>query len=200
MARGRAVYQRGRVVATEGGGWEIHNNVYLTDPTTGKPKRHHRSRVVGYKPKMTGATPRRSCLRNWPPSTMVRSPERQTGPSHLAMRGASWRDATRRTNLDYLDSHVNPTLEHVALRDVSKFQVQMLLNRLATEEYSYAVVYHVRDLIKAALAEAVDQGAKCRAQDRHSRDRGVRQAGFFLSRCTPSCWPVLTASVTAPSS
>src|SRR5271166_4561825 len=52
MARGRARYQRGRVVASEGGGWEIHYNVYLTDPTTGKPKRHHRSRVVGYKPKM----------------------------------------------------------------------------------------------------------------------------------------------------
>ena len=33
----------------------------------------------------------------------------------------------------------------------------MLLNRLAAGEYSYTVVYHVRDLIKAALAEAVDQ-------------------------------------------
>ena len=65
--------------------------------------------------------------------------------------------ATRRTNLDYLTSHVYPTLEHVALKDVTKFQVQMLLNRLAAEEYSYTVVYHVRDLIKAALAEALDQ-------------------------------------------
>ena len=55
MARGCARYQRGRVVATEGGGWEIHYNVYLTDPTTGKPKRHHRSRVVGYAPKMRKA-------------------------------------------------------------------------------------------------------------------------------------------------
>jgi hypothetical protein len=52
MARGRSRYQRGRVVATEGGGWEIHYNIYLTDPTIGKPKRHHRSRVVGYKPKI----------------------------------------------------------------------------------------------------------------------------------------------------
>src|SRR4029077_18154649 len=52
MARGRAHYQRGRVVATKGGGWEIHYNIYLTDATTGKPKRHHRSRVVGYKPQM----------------------------------------------------------------------------------------------------------------------------------------------------
>jgi hypothetical protein len=43
MARGRARYQRGQVVATEAGGWEIHYNVNLTDPTTGKAKRHHRS-------------------------------------------------------------------------------------------------------------------------------------------------------------
>ena len=76
---------------------------------------------------------------------------------YIPMRGANWRDATRRTNLDYLTSHVYPTLEHVTLKDITKFQVQMLLNRLAAEEYSYTVVYHVRDLIKAALAEALDQ-------------------------------------------
>jgi hypothetical protein len=56
----------------------------------------------------------------------------------IPMRGANWRDATRRTNLDYLNSHIYPALEHVALKDVSKFQVQMLLNRLA-EEYSYTL-------------------------------------------------------------
>ena len=55
MARGRSRYQRGRVVATEAGGWEIHYNVYLTDPASGKPKRHHRSRVVGHAPKMRKA-------------------------------------------------------------------------------------------------------------------------------------------------
>src|SRR5260370_27963819 len=55
MAQGRSGYQRGRVVSTTTGGWEIHYNVYLTDPATGKPKRHHRSRVVGYAPKMRKA-------------------------------------------------------------------------------------------------------------------------------------------------
>jgi hypothetical protein len=38
MTRGRARYQRGRVVATEAGGWEIHYNVYLTDPQPVNPK------------------------------------------------------------------------------------------------------------------------------------------------------------------
>ena len=35
----------------------------------------------------------------------------------------------------------------------------MLFNQLATAGYSYNVVYHVRDIIKAALAEAVDQAS-----------------------------------------
>jgi integrase len=71
--------------------------------------------------------------------------------------GSNWRDATWRSNQDYLQTHIYPLLEYVALKDITKFQVQMLLNRLAADGYSYTVVYHVRDLIKAALAEAVDQ-------------------------------------------
>ncbi len=166
MARGRARYQRGRVVATKGGGWEIHYNVYLTDPTTGKPKRHHRSRVVGYKPKMHRADAEKILASelaaiNGGPVTRAADGTITFGNwmrnFYIPMRGANWRDATRRTNLDYLSSHVYPTLEHGTLKDITKFQVQMLLNRLAAEEYSYTVVYHVRDLIKAALAEAVDQ-------------------------------------------
>ena len=166
MARGRARYQRGRVVATKGGGWEIHYNVYLTDSTTGKPKRHHRSRVVGYKPTMHRADAEKILAAelaaiNAGPVTRVADGTITFGNwmrnFYLPMRGANWRDATRRTNLDYLTSHVYPAFEHVALKDITKFQVQMLLNRLAAEDYSYTVVYHVRDLVKAALAEALDQ-------------------------------------------
>ena len=103
----------------------------------------------------TGPTPKRSWARNWPPSTAVQLPERQTGPSHSAIGcGISTSPCAAPTGVT---SHVYPTREHVAPKDITKFQVQMLLNRLAAEEYSYTVVYHVRDLIKAALAEAVDQ-------------------------------------------
>ena len=163
MARGRARYQRGWVVATRGGGWELHYNIYLTDPTAGKPKRTAAA-LWATSRRCTGATPRRSWPRNWLPSMAVQSPERQTELSHLEIGCgistspcAAATGGTRRTNLDYLNSHVYPALEQVALKDVTKFQVQMLLNRLAAEEYSYTVVYHVRDLIKAGLAEAVDQ-------------------------------------------
>ncbi len=71
--------------------------------------------------------------------------------------GAHWRPATRRSNDGYLKKQIYPRLEHVALKDISKFQVQMLFNQLAAAGYSYNVVYHVRDIIKAALAEALDQ-------------------------------------------
>jgi hypothetical protein len=116
------------------------------------------------------------------------------------MRGANWRTATRRTNLDYLNSHVYPSLDHVALKDVTKFQVQMLLNRLAAKEYSYTVVDHLPDLIKAALAEAVDQELG-RNLSRKTVIPEIEESPsrFFPSRCTPSCWPILTVSVTAPS-
>jgi len=76
---------------------------------------------------------------------------------YIPMRGANCRPATRRSNDGYLKKQIYPRLEHVALKDISKFQVQMLLNHLAATGYSYNVVYHVRDIIKAALAEALDQ-------------------------------------------
>ena len=166
MARGRSRYQRGRVVATEAGGWEIHYNIYLTDPVSGKPKRHHRSRVVGYKTTMRRAeaesilTAELAAI-NGGPITRPTDGTITFGDwmrnFYIPMRGANWRDATRASNTYYLGIHIYPVLEHVPLKNISKFQVQMLLNRLAAEGYSYTVAYHVRDLVKASLAEAVDQ-------------------------------------------
>jgi len=166
MARGRARYQRGRVVATEGGGWEIHYNVYLTDSATGKPKRHHRSRAVGHAPKMRKAEAETILAAelaavNGGPLARVADGTLSFGEwmrnFYIPMRGANWRPATRRSNDGYLKKQIYPRLEHVPLKDISKFQVQMLFNQLAAAGYSYNVVYHVRDIIKAALAEAVEQ-------------------------------------------
>ena len=166
MARGRSRYQRGRVVATTTGGWEIHYNVYLTDPASGKPKRHHRSRVVGQAPKMRKAEAETILAAelaavNGGPLARVADGTLTFGEwmrnFYIPMRGANWRPATRRSNDGYLKKQIYPRIEHVALKDITKFQVQMLFNQLATAGYSYNVVYHVRDIIKAALAEAVDQ-------------------------------------------
>jgi len=166
MARGRSRYQRGRVVATEAGGWEIHYNVYLTDPASGKPKRHHRSRVVGLAPKMRKAEAETILAAelgavNGGPVARVADGTLSFGEwmrnFYIPMRGANWRPATRRSNDGYLKKQIYLRLEHVPLKDISKFQVQMLFNQLAAAGYSYNVVYHVRDIIKAALAEAVEQ-------------------------------------------
>jgi hypothetical protein len=166
MAQGGSRFQRGRVVSTEAGGREIHYNAYLTDPATGKPKRHHRSRVVGHAPKMRKAEAETILAAelsavNGGPLARVADGTLSFGEwmrnFYIPMRGDNWRPATRRSNDGYLKKRIYPRLEHVALRDISKFQVQMLFNHLATSGYSYNVVYHVRDIIKAALAEAVDQ-------------------------------------------
>src|SRR5450755_814563 len=111
MARGRTRYQRGRVVATEAGGWEIHYNVYLIDPATGKPKRHHRSRVVGYAPKMRKAEAETILAAelaavNGGPLARVADGTLSFGEwmrnFYIPMRGANWRPATRRSNDGYL--------------------------------------------------------------------------------------------------
>jgi hypothetical protein len=76
---------------------------------------------------------------------------------YIPLRGANWRPATRRSN-GWLPEKTDLSPARIsALKNITKFQVQMLFNQLATAGYSYNVVYHVRDIIKAALAEAVDQ-------------------------------------------
>jgi hypothetical protein len=41
---------------------------------------------------------------------------------YIPMRGSNWREASHRSNRDSLNSNVDPTLDHVALKDLSKFQ------------------------------------------------------------------------------
>jgi len=163
MARGRARNQKRTVTLTKNGGWEISYYVYLTDPVTQKLKRHHRSRVVGHKSAMRKIDAEQ-ILRQEPTPARVRVPAHGTitfgewmRNVYVPMRAANWRAATRRTNEDYLKCHICPAFEHVQLKDISKFNVQMLFNRMAKDGYSYTVAHHVRDLIKAGLAEAVDQ-------------------------------------------
>ena len=163
MARGRPRHQKGGIKSLKGGGWLLEWYVYLADPATGKTGRAHRSRTVEKMRKMDAQKILDEELGKVNSGPAVKPADgsftfgewmRQV---YVPMRGANWRKATRRSNEDYLDSYVYPALENTRLQDVTKFQVQMLLNKLAGEGYSYTVVYHVRDLIKAALSEAVEQ-------------------------------------------
>src|SRR5258708_8041795 len=134
MARGRSRYQRGRGVATEAGGWEIHYNVYLTDPASGKPKRHHRSRVVGHAPKMRKAEAETILAAelaavNGGPVARVADGTLSFGEwmrnFYIPMRGANWRPATRRSNHGYLQQPIYPRLQHLAPKAITQFQLHI---------------------------------------------------------------------------
>jgi hypothetical protein len=78
---------------------------------------------------------------------------------YIPMRGANWRPATRRSNgwlpekTDLSPARIRGAQRHHQVPGADAVQPE-----LATAGYSYNVVYHVRDIIKAALGEAVDQG------------------------------------------
>lgn len=95
MARGRSRYQQGRVVSTAAGGWEIHYNIYLSDPQTGKAKRRHRAEAEAILAAELAAI-------NGGPITRPTDGTITFGDwmrnFYIPMRGANWRDATRKTN------------------------------------------------------------------------------------------------------
>jgi hypothetical protein len=73
---------------------------------------------------------------------------------YIPMRGANWRDATRRTNLGCLTSHVSNTSPS---KTSLSFRCRCYSTGWLRKNTRTPFVYHVRDLIKAALAEALDQ-------------------------------------------
>jgi hypothetical protein len=184
MARGRARNQKGRVTLT--GSWQIGYYVYLTDPVTKRPKRHHRARIVGRKPAMRKADAEEILRQEL--GIVSSSPSSRLADGtitfgewmrnvYIPMRGANWRDATARSNHDYLDRYIYPVFGHVALNDITKFSVQMLLNKMAKDGYSYWVVYHTRpDQGRPGRGGRSGRaGKKCCSQNRSSGDRRARQ-------------------------
>src|SRR5271157_1452808 len=163
MARGRPRHQKGTIKALKSGGWLLEWYVYLTDPASSQTRRVHRTRTVGKMRKMDAQKILDEELGHVNAGLAVRPADGSytfgewMRTVYVPMRGANWRKATARTNQHYLDHHIYPALKHERLQAITKFNIQMLLNILAAQGYSYTVVYHVRDLIKAALSEAVEQ-------------------------------------------
>ncbi len=163
MARGRPRHQKGTITSLKNGNWLLEWYVYLTDQTTGKTRRAHRTRTVDKMRKLDAQKILDEELGHVNAGPAVRPADGSytfgewMRTVYVPMRGANWRKATARSNQQYLDYHIYPALQHERLQDITKFKIQMLLNKLAAQGYSYTVVYHVRDLIKAALSEAVEQ-------------------------------------------
>src|SRR5438445_10898766 len=62
---------------------------------------------------------------------------------YIPMRGANWRPATRRSNDSYLKKQIYLSLEHMQLKNITNFHVQMLINQLAAMAKSYNVLHDV---------------------------------------------------------
>jgi integrase len=160
--RGRPREQRGWVEQTTAGTWKGH--WYSYDEAG---KRHHHSQILGRVRDLKKFEAKQELERVIVGDSASQPAPRAADASltfkqfmqniYIPMRGANWRPATKRSNEHYLDKHVYPVFGEKPLASITKFDVQMHLNKLAGEQYSYTVVYHVRDLIKAALEEAVDQ-------------------------------------------
>ena len=163
MARGRPRRQEGSITPLGDGRWLLEWHSYITDAETGKERRVHRTLTTEKMRKMDAQDRLDEELRkiNAGPVTRLADDAITLGQwlrtVYVPMREANWRKATKNTNTYYLEKHIYPRLGHVSLKDLTKYQIQVLLNQLAAEGYAYTVLYHVRDLIKAALSEAVEQ-------------------------------------------
>jgi integrase len=70
---------------------------------------------------------------------------------------SNWKASTRETNLYYIEKLILPALGHRAMADLDKFELQIFLNSLAAQEYTFTVVDHCRTMLGAILGEAVDE-------------------------------------------
>jgi integrase len=141
--------------------WYGHYYICTRDET-GKEKRRHVGVSLGDKSKLrkweaeqelrkiiaaaTGSQPRKdgSVTFEW-----------FTRDRFIPMREGNWRPATKRGNLDDINRYILPALGAMPLKDVDKFHIASLLNRLA-KKHSEPVVARVRVMMHAIFEEAVD--------------------------------------------
>lgn len=68
-----------------------------------------------------------------------------------------WEPSTRATNIGLLNVQILPLIGKEPLSELDKFKCQMVLNKLADNDYSFSVVDHCRTMVKTILEEALDQ-------------------------------------------
>jgi hypothetical protein len=99
-----------------------------------------------------------------------------------------WNIATETNIKCTFARHVLPVMGQRKLSELEKFELDMLVKRLA-ESYSKTIVHQVRTYTKAALEGAIDQGILDRTP--HARSSGRRLAppasAFSPSTGSPGC-------------
>ena len=158
-------YQRGRV---EGTGkrvkkWKGYFYVYVRQ-ADGTEKRKHRSAILGLKAQMRKWEAERELQRIIERETERNAPVKPDDSvtygwfvreRYLPMREGTWRESTKRTNLDLIEHHILASLADYPLREIDKFILQQHINELA-KGFSFSVVDHVRNFLKSIFEEAVE--------------------------------------------
>jgi integrase len=76
--------------------------------------------------------------------------------------------------------HVLPVIGHRKLRELEKFEIDVLVKKIA-EAYSKTIVHQVRTYVKAAMEEAVDQA--CSIATRRERSSGLQRDPRAIGTC-----------------
>lgn len=140
--RGRARHQKGFIVCTPAGGWEAHWFPYVVDPVTGKERRVHRSKVIGYKPKMRKFEAedelQKIVARVNPVTSNANIPQDDSVTFRWFAENrwkplyeGNWRDDSTARQNDWLLEVVNRRFGETEIRELDAVQVQAWLNDLA---------------------------------------------------------------------
>ena len=141
--------------------WYGHYFIYTRDEA-GNEKRRHVGVSLGEKSKQRKWEAEQE-LRKIIASATGSQPRKDGGVTvewftcerFIPLREGNWRPATKRGNLDDINRYLLPALGAMPLKDVDKFHVASLLNRLA-KKYSEPVVARARVMLHAIFEEAVD--------------------------------------------
>ena len=163
--RGRARGQDGtvQVVGKNPKRWRGHYWIYETLPD-GEEVRRHKSVILGLKSELTKADAKTELKKVIVKHTDLKrcAPTKQMTfgefwqERFLPMYEQTWKLSSRATQVDNIERYCVKLLEHRPLIELQKFELQMILNRLA-QQYSESVVDKFMIWSRAILEEAVDQ-------------------------------------------
>lgn len=165
VKRGRERGQNGtlQVVGKTRKRWRGHYWVYQTQ-SDGTETRTHKAVVLGFKSEMTRQDAKdalrqviiRQAEAKRPELTNIMTFGQFWRERFLPMYEQSWKASSRATQVDNIERYCVKLIEHRPLSEIQKFELQMILNRLA-QQFSESVVNKFMIWSRAILEEAVDQ-------------------------------------------
>jgi integrase len=144
--------------------WKGLYYVYLQSPD-GRQRRIHRSVDLGPRSEMKKWEAERKLRQAIEKETLADSLVKPDGSvtfewfwnnRFLPLKTGRWRRSTREAIFFVFQNHVMPQFGQKRLSELSRFELQLHVNKLA-QEYSKSIVQKVRTWLKASLDEAVDQ-------------------------------------------